>query len=580
MKILFLTTAFNGLAQRAWIELDQLNHQVKVQIATDPNAMVRSVDEFDPELIIAPFLKMKIPTNIWKKYTCLIVHPGIEGDRGATSLDWAILNDKKEWGVTILQAAEKMDTGPIWASYHFPMRITSKSNLYRHEVTQAAIKGLLEAIEHFQNDDFQPMELSDFDPSKIGKWHNSTKQSDYQFSWNENANDILRKIHAADSEPGVLMELLGNEYYVFGGHLEDYLTGESGRILGKRNQAICLATKDKAIWLTHLKENKEGAIKLPATIVLSKELELIQELMFSPFEIKSGNTFQEIRYEEDGSIGYIYFDFYNGAMGTDQCNRLKKTIIEAKKRPIKVLVLMGGEDVWSNGIHLNVIENSENPADESWNNINAINDLILEVIVSPNHYIINALHGNAGAGGVPFALTGDKVLARQGIVLNPHTKNMGLYGSEYWTYLLPKRIGIEKANQFTEQCLPWGTTVAKEIGLIDDVFEETAIGFRAKVKKVATEIVSLPYFDKLIMAKRFQLKKDERVKPLVKYREEELEYMKKNFYDNDHGYNEKRFHFVNKIYDVEQGHSVEERDWYSSRRKIYRRRKWESIEYK
>ena len=102
MKILFLTSAFNGMAQRAWIELDRLNHQVRVQIATNPAAMEAAVEEFQPELIIAPYLKKKIPENIWKKNVCLIIHPGVKGDRGASSLDWAILNNEKQWGVSIL----------------------------------------------------------------------------------------------------------------------------------------------------------------------------------------------------------------------------------------------------------------------------------------------------------------------------------------------------------------------------------------------------------------------------------------------------------------------------------------------
>ncbi len=34
MKILFITTSFNGLSQRAWVELDRLNHQVKVHVVS------------------------------------------------------------------------------------------------------------------------------------------------------------------------------------------------------------------------------------------------------------------------------------------------------------------------------------------------------------------------------------------------------------------------------------------------------------------------------------------------------------------------------------------------------------------
>src|SRR5699024_9720384 len=140
MKILFITTSFNGMSQRAWLELDRLDHQVNVHIAIDGEHLIQAADDYGPDLIIAPFLKKKIPTEIWENYVCLIIHPGIKGDRGASSLDWAILRQKERWGTTILQADEKMDAGPVWASHTFAMRPVSKACLYRHEVTQAAIK--------------------------------------------------------------------------------------------------------------------------------------------------------------------------------------------------------------------------------------------------------------------------------------------------------------------------------------------------------------------------------------------------------------------------------------------------------
>ncbi len=99
-----------------------------------------------------------------------------------------------------------------------------------------------------------------------------------------------------------------------------------------------------------------------------------------------------------------------------------------------------------NGIHLNVIEAADSPADESWRNINAIDDLCLTLIEATHKWVIAAMQGNAGAGGVFLALAADRVWARDGVVLNPHYKNMGnLYGSEYWTYLLPRRLDAATA---------------------------------------------------------------------------------------------------------------------------------------
>ena len=247
---------------------------------------------------------------------------------------------------------------------------------------------------------------------------------------------------------------------------------------------------------------------------------------------------------------------------------------------------MGGEDIWSNGIHLNLIEASANPAQTSWENINALDDLIQEIICTNTHYIISAVQGNAGAGGVALALAADKVLARKGIVFNPHTRNMGLYGSEYWTYLLPKRIGTQRAVLFTEQCLPWGTDIAMEVKLIDDCLEHTGEAFREEVKTVAEEVAKLSYFTQLLTAKKFKRNRDESYKPLSKYREEELEKMYKNFFDDDCSYDYKRYCFVHKINPVRNDTigdgniiGVADKDLFSERRKIWRRRKHEKLFY-
>jgi hypothetical protein len=66
-------------------------------------------------------------------------------------------------------------------------------------------------------------------------------------------------------------------------------------------------------------------------------------------------------------------------------------------------------------------------------------------------------------------------------------------------------------------------------------------------------------------------------KPLEEYRTEELVIMKVNFYENNMNYNEKRYNFVHKIQNESSDNIA---DLYKSRRTIYRKRKWENIQYK
>jgi putative two-component system protein, hydrogenase maturation factor HypX/HoxX len=49
--------------------------------------MWAAVDQADPDVVIASYLKRAIPESLWSARPCLIVHPGIRGDRGPSSLD-------------------------------------------------------------------------------------------------------------------------------------------------------------------------------------------------------------------------------------------------------------------------------------------------------------------------------------------------------------------------------------------------------------------------------------------------------------------------------------------------------------
>src|SRR5712692_4482375 len=281
MNIVFLTTAHNSLSQRAFVELVERGHRVLVVIASCEAVMIEAVEREQPELIVAPMLKTVIPASIWQTHTCLIVHPGIKGDRGPSSLDWAILNAYEEWGVTLLQANAEMDAGPVWASRTFAMRAGSKSRLYRHEVTEAAIQGLLETIAKVESHTFLPEPL-DYSREEVkGRLQAPMKQAERAIDWSEPSASILRKIRCADNFPGVFDTVLSMQCYLYGAHEEDVLRGTPGEIIAKRDGAICRATGDGAVWITHLKQkgtDEQLYFKLPATQVLGEHLSAVPEV--------------------------------------------------------------------------------------------------------------------------------------------------------------------------------------------------------------------------------------------------------------------------------------------------------------
>src|SRR5258708_27698892 len=121
-----------------------------------------------------------------------------------------------------------------------------------------------------------------------------------------------------------------------------------------------------------------------------------------------------------------------------------------------------------------------------------------------------------------------------------------LYGSEYWTYLLPKRVGATKARELTETLLPISTRTAHQIGLIDDAFAEDAASFRQRISQLAEELARSPRYTHLLEEKRHSRQTDEDRKPLQAYREEELHEMRLNFFGADRSYHLARQRFVYK----------------------------------
>ena len=571
MRILLMSSAFSGLTQRFYTELDDAGYIVSVELHHgDIPQLLEGVGLFKPDLIICPFLTQKIPAAIYEAYKCLVVHPGIVGDRGPSSLDWAIQKGEEEWGVTLLEAQEQMDMGDIWAKRTFPMRNATKSSLFNREVTQAAVDCLWEALSYFDAPDFKPTALDYHNPKVKGQLQPSMKQQDRLIDWKKHKTDeILRHIHAADGSPGVLDEIYGESVFLYNAHKEKNLTGKPGDIIATANNAICRATVDGAIWIGHLKPklaSGEKGIKLPATFVLKPYLSSVNGLIpkFNSLFAKSIKAIdidytkegqqlpcQEVWYQLENRIGYIYSPFHNGGISTEQCRLLLSVYQHVTTLDVDVIVLTGGDDCWSNGIHLNHIEVADDPAEESWLNINAIDDIILQIINTLDKVTISAVSGSAGAGGAILALATDLVFLREGVILNLHYKNMGqLYGSEYWTYLLPKRVGEQKANSLTdEQRLPISAKKAWNMGLIDKVLDKNHKIFDAQITHLANSYIA----DKSLLQKTLKDKAetrctDEAIKALASYRQFELTQMYANFYGSE-AYHQARKNFVYKMSD-------------------------------
>ena len=538
MRILLLSHSFNSLTQRLHVELRERGHDVAVELDIHADVTRESVALHRPDLLIAPFLKRAIPDDIWSGVRCLVVHPGPPGDRGPAALDWAVLEGVAEWGVTVLEADGEFDAGPVWAFRTFPMRRAPKSSIYRNEVTSCAVGAVLEAIAAIETGRPTPQPMPAADP-RI-RVRGPCRQAHRAIDWQSDPTaTVLRKIDSADGMPGLADSLFFEDVRLFDAHAAHGISGVPGTIVAQCDGALARATVDGAVWIGHVRRLAPKSLKLPAAKIFAAEAAHLPH--------RPGCGYAPIRYREHGEVGELAFSFYNGAMATGDCEALLEAYRAALARPTKVLLLTGGRDYWSNGIHLAEIEAAASAADESWRNINAIDDLARAIIETTDRLVVSVIRGNAGAGGVFLCLAADEVWASDRIVLNPHYKDMGnLYGSEYWTYLLPRRAGAENASRITQCRLPMGVAEARRLGIVDRALSGAELT-DASLLQLGTAMATDAGFAARLAAKQERRAADEAEKPLQAYRDEELRQMRLNFYGFDPSYHVARYNFIHKV---------------------------------
>ncbi|MFD0576123.1 enoyl-CoA hydratase-related protein [Dactylosporangium darangshiense] len=543
-KVLLLVSGFNGLAQRIWCHLRSRGHQVTVEFAIDNQTMIAAAIMAQPDIILCPYLKERVPEAVWSRWPTVVIHPGPVGDRGPSSLDWAISDGVPVWGVTAVQAVEEMDAGPVWAdrTFRMPSDTPRKSSLYGGAVADAAIECVDEVLAKAERRGFRPVDL-DAAPRRVPGTglRPLMRQADRAFGWDEPGASILRRIRAADGSPGVRTILDGRVVHVFDAELAGRpVSGRPGTIIGRDDEAVLVATGDQhGLWIGRVQPvgaDSTRGIKLPVVQVLRNSVACVPRL----------RDRARIRYRRHGAhIGELVFEPYNGALDVDRSRRLAGALRKALAQDTRVLILRGGFDAWCNGIDVNAIEAADDPAMAAWASIRAINAVCRLIAQNTGHIIIAGVSGNAGAGGVMLPLGADIVAARNGVVLNPFYADMGLFGSELHTRTLPRRVGEQAARRLLADRLPVDAEQAAAIGLVDAIGPRSERQYIDWLLDLAVEYAHDARWRTAIAAKRAAA--DAEPRPMTYWETLELAQMAPDMFDDRQQFAQRRSNFVHKV---------------------------------
>ena len=184
------------------------------------------------------------------KYKTINCHAGkLPFYRGRNILNWALINDEKEFGITVHYMDEGIDTGDIILQRTFP--ITDKDD-YKSLLELAYVECahiLYDAIKDIQNQEVHPIKQQSIHP--VGLYCGRRGEGDEIINWNQNSRDIFNFIRSI-CRPGPMATTFQNatEVKINSSRLikdAPCYIGKPGQVLVKTKEGYLVKTLDSFI---------------------------------------------------------------------------------------------------------------------------------------------------------------------------------------------------------------------------------------------------------------------------------------------------------------------------------------------
>ena len=159
------------------------------------------IKKLKPDLIVVAGYGEIIPKQILDipKYSSLNIHPSLLPKyRGASPVQFAILDGDEKTGVTIILMTEKLDQGPILSSLEYVIKDSKVTyQKLEKELASWGAQLLIETIPKWIKGQIKPQPQS---KSRVS-YARILKKEDGKINWKKKAEEIERQVRAFDPWP-------------------------------------------------------------------------------------------------------------------------------------------------------------------------------------------------------------------------------------------------------------------------------------------------------------------------------------------------------------------------------------------
>lgn len=114
--------------------------------------------------------------------------------RGRNILNWALINDEKEFGITVHFVDEGIDTGDIILQRTFSINDEDDYSTLLKRSYEGCSNILFDAVKQIQNNEFQLIKQEDLHP--VGFYCIARKEGDEKLNWNMTSREVFNFVRA------------------------------------------------------------------------------------------------------------------------------------------------------------------------------------------------------------------------------------------------------------------------------------------------------------------------------------------------------------------------------------------------
>jgi methionyl-tRNA formyltransferase len=169
---------------------------------------VQELRALEPDLIVVAAYGQILPASILEvpRFGCLNVHTSLLPKyRGAAPIQWAILNDDSETGVTIMKMDAGMDTGPILSEERTPITAADTAETLHDRLAELGARLLVGTIPDYVAGRVQPRPQ----PTEGVSYAPKIKKEDGHLDWNQPARSLWNRVRGLTPWPGAFTFLPG-----------------------------------------------------------------------------------------------------------------------------------------------------------------------------------------------------------------------------------------------------------------------------------------------------------------------------------------------------------------------------------